>query len=418
MNTIVLAVRGLPVGFLGAYGNEWVATPNLDRLAAASVVFDGHLSDAPDTASAGRAWRTGRRQTPGLPAAKPPPADLLRRLDAAGVRTIVVRHNRPGNDGVTEFYADWGRKFDARPVPGDRSPQDALVRALAEVHEFTRGGPPWLLWVEIDRFVPPWDAPADVFDAYVEGLFTDDGPTEGDAPTPPAEAVEPWLDPPAGWFDADDLASWELLHASFAAAVTTFDADFGRLWKAFESYGWPESANVVLTADAGTPLGQHGVLLGHLPWMHEELVHLPLIVRLAGAAHAGRRVAALSQPPDLMPTLLAWHGVTADADTDGVCLTPLIEGRAAPERVAFGGLEADGYAEWYLRTADRHLVLPGVAPADSDDEPRGVMMFSKPDDRWEVNDLRPRYQEEAEPLEAQLRELVPGVTSPATPASR
>ena len=425
MNTIVLALQGCPVGPLGCYGNEWIATPNLDRLAAQAVVFDRHFSDAPDLASAGKAWRSGRRQTPGVAPPDEPPADLVRQLKATGVRTVIVRHGRATNDGPADFYADWDFKFDARPVPGDRSPQDALLRTLDHVVEVTADGGPWLLWVELDRFVPPWDVPRDVFEAYVEGLFEDEAPydptehdnsVEVERPVAPEDAVDPWADPATGWFDADDLPSFQLLHTSFAAAVTTFDADFARLWKAFEAHGWDATANLVVTSDRGTPLGQHGLIGLHRPWMHEELIHLPLLIRLANGQHGGRRVTASTQPPDLMPTLLAWHGLTPDAATDGISLLPLCDGRAFPDRVTFGGLSLGGVSEWYLRTAERHLIVPG--PQGDDDEARPVAMYAKPDDRWEVNTVWAHFVDEADALEAQLRALLPGVTSPATPASR
>jgi arylsulfatase A-like enzyme len=47
---MVVTVRGLGARWLGAYGNEWVATPNLDVFASQSVVFERHhasLSPAP-----------------------------------------------------------------------------------------------------------------------------------------------------------------------------------------------------------------------------------------------------------------------------------------------------------------------------------------------------------------------------------
>ncbi len=34
MNVIVVVCNSLHLGFLGAYGNAWIETPNLDRLAA------------------------------------------------------------------------------------------------------------------------------------------------------------------------------------------------------------------------------------------------------------------------------------------------------------------------------------------------------------------------------------------------
>ena len=59
---LVLAVRGLHLGFLGCYGNDWVATPTLDRLAAEGVVFDLHFADCPGAAPP--TWETGRYHYP------------------------------------------------------------------------------------------------------------------------------------------------------------------------------------------------------------------------------------------------------------------------------------------------------------------------------------------------------------------
>jgi arylsulfatase A-like enzyme len=42
MKAIVVQASGLHLGFLGCYGNDWIATPNLDRLAAEGIVFDQH----------------------------------------------------------------------------------------------------------------------------------------------------------------------------------------------------------------------------------------------------------------------------------------------------------------------------------------------------------------------------------------
>ena len=48
MKIIVIEVTGLHLGYLGCYGNDWVATPNLDRLAVEGIVFDWHFADQPE----------------------------------------------------------------------------------------------------------------------------------------------------------------------------------------------------------------------------------------------------------------------------------------------------------------------------------------------------------------------------------
>ncbi|HEX3316345.1 MAG TPA: sulfatase-like hydrolase/transferase [Gemmataceae bacterium] len=47
MKILVVELVGCNLAYLGCYGNEWVATPNLDRLAAEGIVFDQHFSGSP-----------------------------------------------------------------------------------------------------------------------------------------------------------------------------------------------------------------------------------------------------------------------------------------------------------------------------------------------------------------------------------
>jgi hypothetical protein len=470
MNVIVFALRGCPVGALGPYGNEWIATPNLDRLAAEGVVFDRHISDCPDPTAAGRAWRTGRHQVPPLPSSPEnraalrggPADDLIAVLKGRGVRTVLVRNARQGNDAHADFYAGWGDLFDARPDPADRSPADALLRTLPAVLDRLAESANWLLWIEIDSLLPPWSVRQEVFDVYVQDLLEeveDEGAIdegglededeygseveatewEGEAPAEPelpedrqeprppeapdpdfadadedeleepkVEPVQPWADPPTGWFDRDDLASWELLHRSFAAVVTVFDADLGRVFELLRSRGLDRSAAWVLTADRGLPLGEHGLVGFHRPWLHEELVHVPLIVRLPDAAEAGRRVPALTQPADLMPTLAAWLGADGPMGVHGVSLLPLLRGEAESVRpFACSGLVLGPAGEWAIRTPEWALLVP-ARPHPDDEERREPLFFEHPDDRWEVNDLRPRHLERTEELETVLRNTVGG----------
>src|SRR6266852_5809311 len=89
MKCLVLAVHGLRLDCLGCYGNDWIETPNLDRFAAESVVFDQHLADRPDQDGSWRTWCAGR-------------TDLFQPLSAAGVDTRLVGDGggRPPGDFI------------------------------------------------------------------------------------------------------------------------------------------------------------------------------------------------------------------------------------------------------------------------------------------------------------------------------
>ena len=56
MQTIVIAAHGCPVGSLGPYGNEFIVTTHLDRLAAEGIVFDRHYSECPEMPACRRMW--------------------------------------------------------------------------------------------------------------------------------------------------------------------------------------------------------------------------------------------------------------------------------------------------------------------------------------------------------------------------
>ncbi|MCU0703277.1 MAG: sulfatase-like hydrolase/transferase [Fimbriiglobus sp.] len=353
MRTVVIAAHGCPVWCLGAYGNEWIATPNLDRLAADGVTFDRHYARHPDPLGGRTDWW---------------------RLDQAANSwrepAILIKASRPSFDAPSQYYARFAEVFDARP--NSTRPFAPLCDLLPGILDTL--GPDALLWIETDRLIPPWFAPADVFEVYCEDLTEEVGDD--------TDPLTPWADPPVGWFDRDDLASWELLHRSFAAAVTSFDADLGRVFDLLRAKGWGDSANWVFTSDYGYPLGHHGLLGPHRPWLHEEFVHVPLIVCRPGGVGGGERVWGLTQPQDVMT----------------VCREPM--GSVQRERVV-SVCEIAGHSEAALRTETHALLLPLTVP---DDEPRVPQLYEKPNDRWELNDIRVPNLELADTLEAELRE--------------
>jgi len=349
-----------------------------------------------------------------------------------------VRANHPDTDGPDWFYAGWGEVFDARPRPDDASPLDELLRTFPALLDRLADGPDFLLWIETDRLVPPWDVQQDVFEAYVkdaEDSFDEDAeepeatdapdddtaeldeaegedvPEEedetdsepaGDGPPPVSEPVPPFADPPTGPFDRSDLDAWDWLHQTFAAVITKFDAELGGLFDELRARGLDRSAAWAVTSDFGLPLGEHGQIGTYRPWLHEELVHLPLFLRLPEASQAGRRVASFTQPPDVYPTLLALLGSHPPTDASGHNLLPLARGEAnAPREFAVTALELGNAAEIALRTNDYALLVPTRVPEG--DPPREPLLYGKPDDHREVNDLRPRNIERADELEATLR---------------
>jgi len=141
------------------------------------------------------------------------------------------------------------------------------------------------------------------------------------------------------------------------------------------------------------------------------LVHIPLIIRMPGGAHAGSRIRALTQSVDLMPTVLDAFGLNVP-DVHGSSLLTLIRGEQ--ERIrefACSGLRIGNALEWSLRTPDWAFLSP-IFPEENDPS-RDRQLYVKPDDRWEVNNVVQHHPDLAEALEKTLRAFIHSPTREA-----
>src|SRR5205823_775164 len=105
----------------------------------------------------------------------------------------------------------------------------------------------------------------------------------------------------------------QLARDLYAAAVRYTDRELGRLWAALEQQGLAQHTIVVVVSDHGEGLGDHG-RLGHGEELFEELLHVPLLIRVPGRPTLPRRVPDLVRVIDVMPTLLELAGIGVDAE--------------------------------------------------------------------------------------------------------
>jgi arylsulfatase A-like enzyme len=142
--------------------------------------------------------------------------------------------------------------------------------------------------------------------------------------------------------------------------------------QAFERYKWRQGTVVLVTADHGEELGDHGGL-GHAHNLYAETLNVPLLVYGVRGAPAGRRVASRVSHVDVLPTLRALAGGRAAASDAGVSLLPLLLGRAdaIPERALFADL-------WHTTAEPGHratLQATIAGPWKLIDGPEGPELF-------------------------------------------
>src|SRR5262249_15327010 len=306
-----------------------------------------------------------------------------------------------------DFAGGWDVVMEAEPDEEGTALEYAL-EGVGQALEGLAETDSWLLWLELAVLLPPWDVHEEFLERYlVEYGGGGEGGEEGDGEP---EAREPLPAPPAGPINPDDDLTFIRLQRSYAGAVSYLDAGLGLLLKELEERRLLDDVLLIVTADHGLPLGEHGIVGLCRAWPHDELTHLPLLVRLPKAEQAGRRVLALTQPVDLMPTLLDAFGLPP-VPAHGHGMLPLARGTAEKVRdYACTGLRVGGAVEWALRSPEWAFLLP--LRGEAGEPQRAPQLYVKPDDRWELNDVIQHHPALAEHFEAVLRGFVAATRQP------
>lgn len=98
-------------------------------------------------------------------------------------------------------------------------------------------------------------------------------------------------------------ADWDVLIALYDAELAYLDMRLGQLVDALRSHGLLDNTLLIITADHGENLGEHG-LMDHQYCVYDTLIRVPLIIRYPQRFPAGVRVSELVQTVDIFPTLV------------------------------------------------------------------------------------------------------------------
>jgi arylsulfatase A-like enzyme len=456
-NVVVVCADTFRADYLGCYGNPWIQTPHLDRLAAEGVLFEECYAEALPTIPARKAYLTGRplfphwqrlpfkgdhlSRQPGWHPLHEHEVTLPEIVGPAGVVTGMVCDTyhlfKPGMNLLRNF-SSWQivRGQEADPYrSGPRQPlrqaarrytgldgidlqrsalpggarqyllntagragdEDYLVarvmRAAAAWLEDNATNQPFCLWVDCFDPHEPWDPPKRFADQY-------NGEHAG--PEPVFARTNRWNDL------SPDLQS--RVKALYAGEVTFVDQWIGFLLDAVDRLGLRNDTAFVFTTDHGTILGEHGRLHKSPETLIAPETRLPLLVRLPGGRHAGVRQRGFVQAYDLLPTLL---------DILRVPAPPFVLGKSAlkllPGRETLHDAVVTAYNDHVsLRTKRWNLIsaYEGMAPAGA---PR---LYDLRADPGETTDVAADFPTETLVLLEQLREVFSAPPPPpADPSS-
>jgi len=307
-NIVLIVVDTLRKDHLGCYGYERDTSPNIDRLAAKSVVYDNAFSQAPWTLPAVAALLTSRHPSElGIQGfRKRIPEDevfIQEILSASGYAThAVVSHDFIG--------AKWGfdqgfDSFDSFAGGHRTSSAEKVTRAALQIVDRFEEGPTFLF---VHYFDPHF--------LYMEHeAYRFSGP-------PPDADSEWWLMPFKKLRTQADRGQIsreqrDYLVARYDSEIAFTDEQIGRLLDKVASTGRLESSIVILTADHGEEFLDHGGL-SHTT-VFNELINVPFIVKWPGSVEPVRSPRYVAHV-DLLPTLLDYIGIPLDHGVGGMHL--------------------------------------------------------------------------------------------------
>jgi choline-sulfatase len=307
-NVILITLDTTRADRMGFLGSKRGLTPNLDALARESVVFSHAYSQVPLTTPSHATILTGtypqfnRLQDLGNPLDKNLPylPDILREHGyhtAAFVGAQILDPKSVAAPGFDRGFEVYDAGFHSR-APGEdryqsveRRAEVVVARAMTWLSRAPRG--PFFLWVHLYDPHDPYDPPPPFKARYR------DAPYDG-----------------------------EIAYADF---------EVGKLLAALRTRGLFDSTVIAVAADHGEAFGEHGEQT-HGLFLYDETIHVPLLVKFAGAKPVPRRVDARVGLVDLAPTILQAVGITPSAAMQGKSLMDLVNAdadRGATDRPAY-----------------------------------------------------------------------------------
>ncbi len=364
---------------LGCYGYDRPTSPNVDRLAAASIRYDRAYSQAPWTTPSTAALLASRRPVAlGIRGQKKRLDDdvllLPEILQTHGYRTGAVLGNRIVGErwnfdqGYDVFVEDHAVGHKAVSSPGI---SDDGIRFIEE--NFS-AGPSFLLLHYFDphfNYVEQPDHP--FYDTQYEGWIEQD--------------VE-FKELRKGDLDAQDRA---YLVGIYDSEVAFTDQHVGRVLDKLEELGRFDDTLIIFTADHGEEFFDHGSI-SHAFTLFEEQVHVPLLIKWPRQTQ-GTSSGRLIELTDVAPSVLHYLGV----DIPPALIGQAIQTQQEP-RPAFSATWCKGVDRQSIVDGDYKLIWDAQAKL----ERKRLRLYNLAEDPDETMNLFEREPERAQELHAEL----------------
>ena len=400
INIILLTLDTTRVDHLSCYGYPRRTSPNLDALAEQSVVYTRAIAPSSWTLPSHASLFTGKFT-----------ASHGARYDPNG--PMMLTSAIPGPSG-------WNR-YRARGL----SPDEQTLAEILNQADFTTGavvGGPWLKKpFGLNKGFEYYD------DAGIDSV-------NGRRADPITESALRWLDEVRdeqfflflNYFDphepfaapgqfalafqnekmaaGGENAMIEEIHAQYDAEILYMDYHIGRLLRSLASWGRYDNTWIIVTADHGQLLGEHGKH-GHGKYLYQEELHVPLFMKYPRSEVAPTQSDVCVQLTDILPSICHRLELSTPQGIQGSLLHQ-VEHPIIAETYPLEFTTEDGH--WRAIFQDDYKFL-------WNSEHRH-MLFDLAADPKESNNLVRQQPQRAKRMIAELNNYVEGLPAPDTAA--
>lgn len=359
-NVVLVVVDTLRADHLGCYGYQRPTSPCLDALAAQGTVCDAFFCAGLPTQPAFTTLYTGQHPLTHGVIAHGGRATLAREAPFLPQLLVTAGYTTTAVDNLARLRHWFLRGYEYYIDPSVRHPLLLEVSAA----EINARALPWLrahaaepFFLLLHYWDPHWPlCPPERF----RHLFYQGNPTD-----PTNRALEAWWQEPLGalaretWLRRPEgpVTDPAYIVALYDQEIRAVDEAIGELVAEIDRLGLGEDTLLLVLADHGESLTEHGIFFEHRG-LYEPTLRVPCLARWPGRIPAGRRLSALLQHHDLAPTILEALGLEIPPAMDGQSFWPLLSGATTTGgREAIISCECTWQARWSVRTARYKFIL-------------------------------------------------------------
>jgi len=397
-SVLLVSIDTLRFDHVGCYGYGESTTPQIDRLAEESVVFAQATSLSPYTLPSHVSMLTGLNplvhKVTTLDNRMPERTMLLGEiLGAAGYDTGAAVSNFLV--GPTFGFKQGFGVYDFYP---DRNAEQATGAAKRFFADRTESDRPAFFFLHLmDPHYPYKTAEQD------RSLFSGADAIGFDQSLPFFEFRDRYRDAAP-----EDRAP---LLAAYDAEIHYADRILGELLDQLREQGLYDEMLIVVTSDHGEEFWEHGGL-GHTVTLYDEVLHVPLIVKLPRGSHGGELLEGQVRLTDMTAFIAARAGLSLPEGAEGRDFMEIIaEGGVKDSGPALAMTDLFGPARYSRRTSDVKWISESRFKLGSREDVFAERIYDLQTDPGEVQNLAPLDRELTDAISTLARQEITAVGS-------